>query len=72
MGEYEPGLPVDLESINEIAATATQGGEQAEHALGQMQEGFTKAHEASRTAHFAQGTGEGRGVSPGALAKAAL
>ncbi|MGQ4388918.1 hypothetical protein [Streptomyces sp. SAS_270] len=60
MGEYTPGLPLDMDAVDEVAQTATAGGDKAEQTLGDMQEGFLKAHEEGRFSHFAQGTGEGR------------
>ncbi|MFM9537928.1 hypothetical protein ACKI1P_09745 [Streptomyces turgidiscabies] len=57
MGEYEPGMPVDLNAIDQVAQTATQGEGQIEEHLNDFAQHLTNGH---RMANFAQGTGEGR------------
>lgn len=63
MGEYTPGLPVDMNAIDEVAATATQGGEQAEAALDRFRDAHLQSLEASRSNQFFKGQSEAKVIA---------
>lgn len=57
MAEMGPGMPVDMDAVDEVAQTATQGSDGIDEVLERFQGALGSGH---RVANFAHGTGEAR------------
>lgn len=55
-----PGAPVDMDAVDAMAATATEGAGQTSQGVKDFQKGF-QATSGGRSGNFTQGAVEGRG-----------
>jgi len=65
MGEYDPGLPVDMDAIDAMAGSATEGAGKLEDKLREAEKGLVN-HLESRSARFQQGSSEAKALPYGA------
>lgn len=54
------GMPVDMDAIDAMAATATEGADRGDQTWEGLQQGFLNSGGVGRAANFGQGAIEGR------------
>lgn len=59
-----PGAPVDMDAIDAMAATATEGADKADEMWQGLQDGFLRTAGQGRAGSFSQGALAGRTALP--------